>query len=238
MPVNINVLAKLLCQAQYDIEETKFITNGFKNGFDLKYCGPMKRRDKSRNLPLSIGNRTEMWNKIMKEVEQEWYAGPLEQVPFEHFVQSPIGLVPKAGGQTRLIFHLSYDFISGFKSVNHYTPKCECSVKYNDLDHAVMNSLYLLKLCRTGMAGKTIWYSKTDIKSAFRILPLRPGVYWLLVMSAMHPLTKKTYYFVHKCLPFGHSISCALFQRFSSAIAFIFKLKSEEKWRMKHCGWH
>ena len=59
--------------------------------------------------------------------------------------QSPIGLVPKAGNKMRLIFHLLYDFPDGSKSINHHTPEELCSVKYNDLDHAIKGCLKLLK---------------------------------------------------------------------------------------------
>ena len=77
----------------------------------------------------------------MKEVQARRYAGPFANPPFDdHFIQSPIGMVPKDGGkQTRLIFHLSFDFDDDMKSVNHFTPKEICSVKYNDLDKAVQN---------------------------------------------------------------------------------------------------
>ena len=40
-------------------------------------------------------------------------------------------------------------------------------------------------------------------------------------MKARSPLDGLFYYFVDKCLPFGASISCALFQRVSNAIAHI-----------------
>ena len=74
--------------------------------------------------------------------------GPFNSIPFQSFIQSLIGLVPKANSsdQTRLIFHLSYDFKSdGLKPVNHYTPKELCSVKYHDLDFAVRTYLQLLE---------------------------------------------------------------------------------------------
>ena len=45
----------------------------------------------------------------MNEVELGRYAGPFEEPPFDSYVQSPIGLVPKDKGlKTRLMFHLSY----------------------------------------------------------------------------------------------------------------------------------
>ena len=60
----------------------------------------------------------------MKEVQAKRVAGPFEQIPFEHFIQSPIGLIPKAGSdEARLIFHLSYDFKNGLKSLTSFTPK-------------------------------------------------------------------------------------------------------------------
>ena len=46
----------------------------------------------------------------MKEVKVGRYCRPFEQIPYANYIQSPIGLVPKAGGKMRLIFHLSYDF--------------------------------------------------------------------------------------------------------------------------------
>ena len=42
-----------------------------------------------------------------------------------------------------------------------------------------------------------------------------------LIMKAESPIDGKTYYFVDKCLPFGASISCSHFQRFSNAIKHI-----------------
>ena len=43
----------------------------------------------------------------------------------------------------------------------------------------------------------------------------------------MSPIDGKTYYFVDKCLPFGASISCSYFQRFSNAVKHI------ARWRTK-----
>ena len=40
-------------------------------------------------------------------------------------------------------------------------------------------------------------------------------------MKAVSPIDGKTYYFVDKCLPFGASISCSHFQRFSNAVKHI-----------------
>ena len=95
-----------------------------------------------------MGTKTDLWNKIIKEVKLKRYAGPFKKrdLPFKNYIQSPIGLVPKANGETRLIFHLSYDFKdSGQTSLNAKTPEQKCHVKYKDLDHAIAVSLELLK---------------------------------------------------------------------------------------------
>ena len=41
-----------------------------------------------------------------------------------------------------------------------------------------------------------------------------------LVMMAENPETGKIQFFIDKCLPFGASISCAIFQDFSDGLKF------------------
>ena len=224
-PVNPEVFERMLIETNYDESETRFVINGFKKGFDLHYEGPTKRCSESRNIPFTVGNRIELWNKLMKEVKNKRVAGPFNDVPFQHYIQSPIGLVPKAGGdQTRLIFHLSYQFEDGLGSVNAHTPPDLCSVKYNDLDHAVRSILLLTKNDRGDT--EVIYLSKGDLKSAFRVLPLSPTSWAWLIMKAQNPVNNKWQFFVDKCLPFGASISCSHFQRVSNALAHIVKCRN------------
>ena len=65
--------------------------------------------------------------------------------------------------------------------------------------------------------------------SAFCNLGLRPDQFHLLIMKAKSPIDRKWYFFVEKCLPFGASISCKIFQDFSDCVAHIFKVKSGNK---------
>ena len=140
--LNIERFHKLLWESEYDPVETKFLIDGFTRGFDIGYKGPTNRKSTSKNIPFTpgVGDKVDMWNKIMKEVQVKRVAGPFEEIPFENYIQSPIGLVPKAGGsKTRLIFHLSYNFGKEEEdiSVNAATPCEDCSVKYNNLDAAM-----------------------------------------------------------------------------------------------------
>ena len=191
------------------------MSTGFERGFDLGYEGPTERRSTSRNLPFTVGNKTILWNKLMKEVKLGRVAGPFDSVPFDYYIQSPIGLIPKVKGQqTRLIFHLSYDF-ADYKSVNFYMPKSKCSVKYNDLDEAIQSCLFHLEQAQiAGDSSETLWFGKTDAQSAFRVVPLLPRSWKWVVMKAEDLIIGIIKYFVDKCLPFGSSISCAIFRRY------------------------
>ena len=195
------------------------LINGFTHGFDIGYSGPEDVKITSPNLKFrEVGNSVILWNKVMKEVKEQRYAGPFKEIPFDNYIQSPIGLVPKDGGKdTRLIFHLSYP--RGTKtSVNANTPPELCSVVYPDFNDAI-------QLCIK--EGKSCKIAKSDMKSAFRNLGIKKEHWKFLVMKAVSPIDGKTYYFVDKCLPFGASISCSHFQRFSNAIKHIVQ------WRTK-----
>ena len=218
-PVNVKNLKQLLLETKYDKTKSKFLIDGFTHGFDIGYCGESKVQMKSKNLKFTIGDETELWNKVMKEVQLKRYAGPYRDVPFKHFIQSPIGLVPKDHGtKTRLIFHLSYPRNTEEpKSVKSNTPPELSSVQYPSFDDAV-------KLCLE--AGVHAAIGKSDMSSAFRHLGIRKQDWKYLVMKAKNPMDGKFYYFVDKCLPFGASISCSHFQAFSDAISHIVKFKT------------
>ena len=68
-PVCIEPLIKQLRQAGYDKEKIEYLEQGFSEGFNIGYQGPEKRQSKSNNIPLRVGNKTELWNKLMKEVQ-------------------------------------------------------------------------------------------------------------------------------------------------------------------------
>ena len=223
-PVNVGKLESILRECRYDRKKPdnfQFLVNGFKNRFSLEYAGDRSMlKQRAPNLKFTVGDKFELWSKVMKEVCLKRYAGPYEDIPYENYIQSPIGLVPKDGGKaTRLIFHLSYPR-GGDTSVNARIPCSRCTVRYPDFKEAV-------KLCQS--AGISANAAKSDMSSAFRNLPMSIFDFCLLIMMVKHPITNKTYFFVDKCLPFGSSISCAIFQNFSDAISFVVTYKSGGK---------
>ena len=148
-------------------------------------------------------------------------------------MQSPVGLVLKAGGQMRLIFHLSYDFgvEDHQKSLNHHTPEEDCTVHYRDLDFAIRTCLDL-GLAEDGRAVGVIYFTKSDLRSAFKILPIRPSQRRWLYMMAKHPISGEKRYFQENCLPFGSSVSCARFQLFSDSLQHIVEAVTRRHFRV------
>ena len=170
-PINVDRFCELLRESDYDKNEIQFIWNGFNDGFPIEYHGEMNVQIISKNLPITVGSPTQLWNKVMKEVKEKRFAGPFFENPYKdsHFIQSPIGLVPKDNGRdTRLIFHLSHPRGTG-KSVNANTPERLCKVTYPNFDDAV-------KLCV--MEGVGCFISRSDAKSAFRNICIRIEDYY------------------------------------------------------------
>ena len=80
-----------------------------------------------------------------------------------------------------------------------------CTVHYASFDKAVE---LVVK------AGTSVWLAKADIKSAFRLLPVSPLDYELL------GFTFDGMFYFDKCMPMGCSISCSLFEKFSSFLEY------------------
>ena len=72
-----------------------------------------------------------------------------------------------------------------------------------------------------------IFFSKSDLMSAFSILLVLPIQRRLLIMKCKCPGTNKMMFFVEKCLPFGSSISCATFQLFSDSLKALIEFATQ-----------
>lgn len=211
-PINVKNLECLLKQTQYDPRETQYLVQGFTEGFSLDYQGPRDCKQYANNLRLRVGTQTDLWNKVMKEVQLKRVAGPYTEPMWPWFHQSPLGLVHKSGstkGETRLIFHLShpqkFDDNKSVGSVNFNTPKESTTVQYNSVDDAIRNCTDVLK------NSPVCHIARSDCLQAFRRLPVRIEDRPCLVMMAVNPLDGKKYYFCDLCLPFGHGASCRIY---------------------------
>ena len=55
-PINAVKLEELLIKTEYDPKEMRFLVNGFRHGFDLYYQGSWNRKNRSRNIPFTVGD--------------------------------------------------------------------------------------------------------------------------------------------------------------------------------------
>ncbi|XP_069122414.1 uncharacterized protein [Argopecten irradians] len=144
--------------------------------------------------------------KVQKEVDLGRVAGPFKERPLPNL--RPLGLIPKSTpGEFRLIHHLSHPKDN---SVNSGIDSDLCSVQYTKFDAAIELVQNL---------GQGALLAKSDIKSAFRLLPISPQDFDLLGFKL------QGYYYFDKCLPMGCSLSCSLFEKFSSALEWIVQNK-------------
>ena len=95
-PVDVEELDVLLKLTKYSAGHRIFLVDGFTNGFRIGYRGDRSMRRLSPNLKLRVGSELILWNKVMKEVAAGRFASPYREPPYEAFIQSPIGLVPKS----------------------------------------------------------------------------------------------------------------------------------------------
>lgn len=142
---------------------TSILYNGFKFGFPIHFEGN-RTSFFANNLVSAQQNPEIVTAKLYKELTAGRLAGPFNSPPFMNFRVSPLGVVPKkAPGEYRIIHHLS--FPNGI-SVNDGIAQEHTSVQYARVDDVVAMIKQL---------GCGCFLAKTDIKSAFRIIPIRPA---------------------------------------------------------------
>ena len=191
-PLKVDRLEFLL--QDYVSNLARYLVQGSRYGFRIQFIGN-RAPFESPNLKSALQNPDLVMSKLQKEIYAGRIVGPLTNAPFPDCRSSPIDIVPKkTTNEVRLIQHLSYP--SGF-SVNDNIPD-DCSAVY----YATINQA--VKIVQR--LGVGCFMAKTDIKSAFRIIPIHSQDYSLLGIK-----WADKYYF-DRCLPMGCSSSCAIFE--------------------------
>lgn len=132
------------------------------HGAKLGYNGPLRETGRpsasTSNLPMTTDEVTFVREVVALRVSRSATA---RYEPARHgsFTCSPVGTVPKAGGQMRMINHLSHPRTKGTPSVNDGIDCADIPLSYENLD-AVMNVL------RTAW-GQPLHVWKVDLKDAF-----------------------------------------------------------------------
>ena len=111
-------------------------------------------------------------DKLIKEINAGRIAGPFCKPPFPNMFCSPLGIVPKKNpSEFRFIQHLSFPRGS---SINDFIPRDFSSVSNVTITNAILSLKH---------AGRGCFMAKTDIKSAFQIIPVHPDDHPLLGMK-------------------------------------------------------
>lgn len=197
-PINVQNLSHEL--HGYDQHLASYLVNGFQFGFKLGCVGePVHCVYKNHNSVYK--NPAVVQEKLTKEFALGRISAPHMQLPFDNYVCSPLGLVPKkTPGEYRIIHDLSFP---KNMSVNSHIPKSNSQVQYESIEHVIQ----LIK-----QFGPHSLMAKTDIEDGFRNIPIHPSDYHLLGFS-----WNGAYYF-DKCLPMGASSSCQIFEKLSTAL--------------------
>lgn len=203
-PINVDELEKELLHHP-DRNFVISLINTLRYGTHVGYTGPQMTRV-SRNLISASKHPGVVSANLDKEVKLGRVAGPFPFSPLPNLQCHPVGVVPKKhSSEWRTIYHLSYP--EG-DSLNDYIPKDPYSLQYVKVDDAirVLQSL-----------GPGSYLAKTDLKSAFRLIPIHPddwnllGIYW------------KAQFYVDLYLPFGLRSAPYLFNQLSEALEWILK---------------
>ncbi len=196
--------------------------DGFTKGFHLGHEGP-----RSTKLGKNHKSADEFPNvireKLNKELRASRFAGPFQDPPFETYTINPLGLVPKTTDDGRDLPVLypqdpgSYCLITDLRrsGINSAIPREVATVKYTKFDKIIAQCLH---------KGKGCFLAKTDVKSAFPIIPINPQDWPLLTMRF------DDQYFVDKCLPFGLASSCAIFEEVATALEHIVRTLLTEQY--------
>ena len=179
---------------------------GFTAGFHFGHTSDIDEKI-CKNSKVAEANPTIVNRKLASEVKLGRLAGPFSEPPLPNFKVSPISLREKKDpGKFRLIHDLSHPYDD--TSINSNIPKHCKEVQYASVSSAIKQ---IQKL------GPCCYLAKTDIESAFRLIPIHPSQYHKLGMKWDGK------YFYDKCLPQGLGSSCQIFEKFSTAIQRTFQ---------------
>lgn len=150
-----------------------------------------------------------VYEKIAKEIAEGRVAGPFPVPPFSNIHISPLEVVPKKELNSFCpIHHLSF-LKDG--SLNGEIDGSLCSVTY---------ATYEEEMVTVRAFGPGALLAKSDIKSAFRLLPIS-----LLAFNSLGSYFDGSFYF-DKSLPMGCSLSCAYFGMFSTFLHWVVSSES------------
>lgn len=205
IPINpVNLLSKL---QGYDPLKLNYLIEGIRYGFRLG-CSKSPSIHPPHNHKSAYSYPQVVEEYITSGLSTSRIMGPFAVPPFRNFKTSPLGVVPKSEpNKFRIIHDLSFPQND---SVNSNIPKEHSQVQYDSIDTVV-------SLIRKFGRGSLM--AKSDIKDAFRIMPVSPHDYHLL------GFIWRDHFYYERCLPMGASCSCQIFEKLSEALQWFMMTK-------------
>ena len=197
----------LALEQHADREFAEVITRGIKEGFRIgfNYRRLPHTRSASRNMISAHEHPTVVSEYIANECGLRHMLGPFDRPPIENLIINRFGVIPKRGqvNKWRLIVDLSAP--DGY-SVNDGINPQHCTLSYISVDVIAQTVLSL---------GRGCLLAKTDVKSAYRQVPVHPQDRCLLGMRWLGR------YFVDATLPFGLRSAPLIFSAVADALEWV-----------------
>ena len=183
----------------------EFLMQGFMHGFAIGYTGPPLTH-RPANLSSAHDHPDVITSYVSAECMLGHTAGPFSSPPFHPFNVNPLGAIPKKNsGKWRLIMHLSHPHGA---SVNDGIPIDDFSLRYITVDSAADAIMSL---------GRGCYLAKADIKSAFRVCPVRP------IDQPLLGFQWKNRFYYDRVLPFGLRSAPFIFNCLAKTLCWILR---------------
>ena len=194
----------------YDIdneERCEKILEGIQYGVRIDYTGAREVGRYAINQPNALSDpvvKLKVTKIIEEDVSKGKKAGPFSSRPFPNLFCSPIGAVPKKGGNgVRVVHNLSAPL---GHSINDEVIAISCSLgKVDDATNAIKKF------------GRGCFLVKLDVEAAYKQVAVHPDDRHLL------GFTWEGKYYFELSLPFGLRSSCRIWEWFATALHFFFE---------------
>ena len=185
-------------------ERAREILNAIEFGVPVDFVGDRSAPVRGKNSRMAADVVAKVTAIINADVRALKKAGPFKEMPMQNFFVSPIGSVPKASGEPRVIHNLShpYDGASVNAGIPHADERC---ASFADAAHAVLRT------------GKGCFLIKLDVEAAYKQIPVRREDWHLLGFWWLDA------WFYERVLPFGLRSSCRLWELFALALHYFFE---------------
>ena len=184
-----------------DAEFAQYLLKGMAEGFRIGFDRAARCRSAKRNL-RSTREHPEVVDAYLERVVQLRRVVRLQGVDVPDVQVSPIGVIPKHNrpDKLRLIVDLTYP--EG-ESVNAGLDRAQCSIRYTSVDTAAQIISQL---------GAGTQLAKFDLKDAYRIVPVHPGVLGMQWKNTLY---------VDTVLPFGLRSAPKIFSAVADGLMWI-----------------